>query len=84
MDRLDVVYTGPDRSFYCAIRAFNVDRLDVTYTGLDKSFFTPSGLFQWAIAKIDRECFKENFIDNTSSRFAAFSDLSLRLVIISL
>ena len=42
----------------------------------------PSGLFKWAIVKIDRECFKENFIDNTFSKFADLSDLSLQLVII--
>ena len=71
-------------SFYCAIWAFNVDKLYVIYTRLDRSFTAPSGLFKWAIAEIDRECFKESFIDNTFSRFAAFSDLSLRLVIISL
>ena len=69
-------------SFYCAIQAFNVDRLDVIYTGSDRSFTTPSGLFKWAIAKIDRKCFKESFIDNTFSKFAAFSNLSPRLVII--
>ena len=84
MDQLDVVFTGPDRSFYCVIRDFNVDKLDVIYTGLDMSFTVPFGLFKWTIAKIDREYFKENFIDNTSSRFAVFSDLSPRLVIISL
>ena len=56
----------------------------VIYTGPNRSFTAPFGLFKWAIAKIDRECFKESFIDNTSSRFAAFSDLSPRLVIISL
>ena len=61
VDRLVVVYTGPDRSFYCVIQAF-----------------------KWVIAKIDRKCFKESCIDNTSSRFVAFSNLSLRLVIISL
>ena len=32
----------------------------------------PSGLFKWTIAKIDRECFKESFIDNTFSRFRCF------------
>ena len=79
MDRLYIVYTGPDRSFYCAIRAFNVDQLDVIYTGPDRSFTAPSGLFKWAIAKIDRECFKESFIDHTSSKFAALSNLSPRL-----
>ena len=30
---------------------------------------------------IDRECFEESFIDNTSSRFAVFSDLSPQLVV---
>ena len=84
MDRLDVIYTWPDRSFYCSLRAFNVDQLNVIYTGPDKSFTASSGLFKWANAKIDRECFKESFIDNTSSRFTTFSDLSPRLVIISL
>ena len=84
MDRLDVVYTGPDKSFYCAIRAFNVNQLDVVYTGPNRSFYWAIRAFKWAIANIDRECFKESFIDNTPSRFAAFSDLSLQLVIISL
>ena len=41
-------YTGPDRSFYYVIRAFNVDQLDVIYTGSDvlrhSGFF--SGLLQ--------------------------------------
>ena len=84
VDQLDVIYTRLDRSFYCAIQAFNVDQLDVIYTGPDRSFSAPFGLFKWTIAKIDRECFKESFIDNTSSRLRTFSDLSPRLVIISL
>ena len=84
MDRLEFIFTGPDRSFFYVIRTFNVDQLDVIYTGPDRLFTAPSGLFKWAIAKIDRECFKESFIYNTFSRFATFSDLSPRLVIISL
>ena len=63
-------------SFYYAIRTFNVDQLNVIYTGPNRSFTASSGLLKWATAKIDRECFKEIFIDNTFSRFATFSDLS--------
>ena len=83
-DQLEVIHAGLDRSFYCAIRAFEFDQLEVIYNRPDRSFIAPSRIFKWAIAKIDRECFKESFIDNTSSRFVAFSDLSPQLVIISL
>ena len=30
---------GPDRSFYCAIRAFKLDQLDVIYARPDRSFY---------------------------------------------
>ena len=59
---------------------FYIDRLDVIYIGPDRSFIAPSGLLQWAIAKIDRRYFKGSFIDNTSSRFMDFSDPSSQLV----
>ena len=39
VDKLDVIYTGPNMSFYCTIRAFNVDQLDVIYIGSDMSFY---------------------------------------------
>ena len=37
-DQLDVIYDGPDKSFYYAIRAFRFDQLDVIYAGPDRSF----------------------------------------------
>ena len=43
VDQLDVIYTKPDKSFYCAIWAFNVDQLDVIYTGPDRSFLRHPG-----------------------------------------
>ena len=47
-DQLDVVYTGPDRSFiYYAIRAFNVNQLDVIYIGSDRLFTASSGLLMF-------------------------------------
>ena len=39
IDQLDVIYTGPDRSFYYVIRGFNVDQLDVIYIGPNRSFY---------------------------------------------
>ena len=83
MDRLDIVYTELNRSV-TAPSGLLSGPVRCFYTGPDRSFTASSGLFQWAIAKIDRECFKENFIDNASSRFTAFSNLSPRMVIISL
>ena len=38
-DQLEVIYAGPDKSFYCAIRAFAFDQLEVIYTGPDRSFY---------------------------------------------
>ena len=38
LDQLDVIYAGPDRSFYYTIQAFRFDQLDVIYDGPDRSF----------------------------------------------
>ena len=47
VDMLDVIYTGPDMSFYCVIQAFNVDQLDVIYIGSDRSFYYAIQAFKW-------------------------------------
>ena len=60
-----------------------MNQLGINHTRPDKALTIP-GLCKWAIAKIDRECFKGSFIYNTSSRFTTFSNLSPELVIISL
>ena len=48
IDRLDVIYTGPDRSFIAPSGLFfffDIDRLDVIYTEPDMSFIASSELF---------------------------------------
>ena len=49
-DQLDVIYAGPDRSFYCAIRAFRFDQLDVIYAGPDRSFDYAIRAFEFDLA----------------------------------
>ena len=39
IDRLDVIYTGPDRSFTAPSRIFYIDQLDVIYTEPNRSFY---------------------------------------------
>ena len=34
-----MIYAGPDKSFYCTIRAFVFDQLEVIYAGPDMSFY---------------------------------------------
>ena len=36
---LHVIYAGPDRSFYYAIRAFKFDQLDVIHARQNRSFY---------------------------------------------
>ena len=42
VNQLDVIHTGPDRSF-TEPSGFEVDQLDVIYTGSDRSFTASSG-----------------------------------------
>ena len=39
IDWLDVIYTGPDRSFTTSSGLFYIDQLDVIYTEPDRSFY---------------------------------------------
>ena len=47
IDRLDVIYTGPDMSFTASSRLFYIDRLYVIYTGPDISFYYAIQAFKW-------------------------------------
>ena len=62
---------------------FVMNQLGINHTGSDRAIAS-SRLCKWAIVKIYRDFFKESSIDNTSSRFTAFFDLSPQLVIILL
>ena len=70
----------PSRLFF-----FYLDRLDVIYTGPDRSFIAPSRLiFSGLLQRLIENILKEALLIMPPLGFAAFSNLSPRLVIMTL
>ena len=59
MDRLDVVYTGPDMSFYCAIRAFKWTGHMLSIPGRTCHFTASSGILYGLLQRLIENVLKK-------------------------